>query len=62
MRTRRQPRTNEVRQTQDDRSVVIQLAELPRLSVNELKQKWQDLLGTPAPNNARAFLELRISW
>ncbi len=62
MRTRRQPQTNEVRQTQDDRSVVTQLAELPRLSVNELKQKWQALLGTPAPNNARAFLELRISW
>ena len=62
MRTRRQPQTNEVRQPQDDRSVVTQLAELPRLSVNELKQKWQALLGTPAPNNARAFLELRISW
>ena len=45
-----------------DEGVLVQLASLQRLSVNELKGKWLELLGTPAPNNARAFLELRISY
>jgi hypothetical protein len=45
-----------------DGSVVSQLTALQRLSVNELKEKWEALLGTPAPNNARAFLELRIGY
>ena len=45
-----------------DGSVVSQLTALQRMSVNELKEKWEALLGTPAPNNARAFLELRIGY
>jgi hypothetical protein len=45
-----------------DGAVLAQLAALQRLSVNELKAKWEDLFGTAAPNNARAFLELRIGY
>jgi hypothetical protein len=45
-----------------DQAVVAQLAALQRMSVNQLKEKWEALLGTPAPNNARAFLELRIGY
>jgi len=45
-----------------DGAVLAQLAAMQRLSVNELKVKWETLFGTPAPNNARAFLELRIGY
>ena len=45
-----------------DGAVLAQLAAMQRLSVNELKAKWETLFGTPAPNNARAFLELRIGY
>jgi hypothetical protein len=45
-----------------DEAVLAQLAAMQRLSVNELKAKWESLFGTPAPNNARAFLELRIGY
>jgi hypothetical protein len=45
-----------------DEVILARLAELQRLSVNQLKEKWEALLGTPAPNNARAFLELRIGY
>ena len=45
-----------------DGAVLAQLAAMQRLSVNELKTKWEALFGTPAPNNARAFLELRIGY
>ena len=45
-----------------DGAVLAQLAAMQRLSVNELKAKWEDLFGIPAPNNARAFLELRIGY
>ena len=44
-----------------DGSVLAQLAALKRLSVNELKAKWQDLFAAAAPNNSRAFLEVRIA-
>ena len=45
-----------------DGAVLAQLGDMQRLSVNELKAKWEALFGTPAPNNARAFLELRIGY
>ena len=45
-----------------DGTVLAHLAAMQRLSVNELKAKWEALFGTPAPNNARAFLELRIGY
>ena len=45
-----------------DGTVLAQLTALQRLSVNELKAKWEALFGTAAPNNARAFLELRIGY
>jgi hypothetical protein len=45
-----------------DGAVLAQLAAMQKLSVNELKAKWEALFGTPAPNNARAFLELRIGY
>ena len=45
-----------------DGAVLAQLAALQRLSVNELKAKWEQLFDKPAPNNARAFLELQIGY
>jgi hypothetical protein len=48
--------------TTTDEGVLVQLAALQHMSVNELKAKWETLLGTAAPNNARAFLELRIGY
>ena len=48
--------------TATDGVVLAQLAAMQRLSVVGLKAKWEDLFGTPAPNNARAFLELRIGY
>ena len=44
-----------------DGTVLAQLAALQRLSVNELKVKWEDLFASAAPNNSRAFLEVRIA-
>ena len=43
-----------------DASVVAQLAALRKMSVVELKQKWETLFGTPAPNNSRSYLEVRL--
>ena len=54
------PRPGESSET--DGAVLTQLVALQRLSVNELKAKWEALFGTAAPNNARAFLELRIGY
>ena len=54
------PRPGEDAQT--DGTVLAKLAVLQSMSVNELKAKWEDLFGTAAPNNARAFMELRIGY
>lgn len=43
-------------------SVIMQLAALKRMSVAELKTKWESLFGTPAPNNSRSHLELRLGY
>jgi hypothetical protein len=43
-----------------DASVVVQLAALRKMSVVELKQRWEALFGTPAPNNSRSYLEVRL--
>ena len=43
-------------------SVVMQLAALKRMTVVELKTKWESLFGTPAPNNSRSYLELRLGY
>lgn len=43
-----------------DASVVAQLAALQKMSVVELKQRWETLFGTPAPNNSRSYLEVRL--
>ncbi len=45
-----------------DASVVMQLAALKRMTVVELKTKWESLFGTPAPNNSRSYLELRLGY
>lgn len=45
-----------------DASVVIQLAALKRMTVVELKTKWESLFGAPAPNNSRSYLELRLGY
>jgi hypothetical protein len=43
-------------------SVVTPLAALKRMTVVELKTKWESLFGTPAPNNSRSYLELRLGY
>jgi hypothetical protein len=43
-----------------DASVVAQLTALRKMSVVELKQRWEMLFGTPAPNNSRSYLEVRL--
>ena len=45
-----------------DASVVAQLAALKRMTVVELKAKWESLFGSPAPNNSRSYLELRLGY
>ena len=45
-----------------DQTVLSRLAALKTLSVKELKAEWEKLIGTAAPNNSRAFLELRIAY
>src|SRR5690606_21024963 len=45
-----------------DTSVLARLAALKRMSVKELKLEWEALFDTPAPNNSRGNLELRLSW
>lgn len=42
--------------------VLARLAALKRMSVKELKLEWEALFDTPAPNNSRGNLELRLSW
>jgi hypothetical protein len=44
----------------NDASVVAQLTALRKMSVVELKQRWEALFGTPAPNNSRSYLEVRL--
>lgn len=43
-----------------DASVLAQLTDLKRMTVSELKSKWEALFATTAPNNSRGYLELRI--
>jgi hypothetical protein len=38
------------------------LAAMKAMSVVELKAQWQSLIGTPAPNNSRQFLEHRLAY
>jgi hypothetical protein len=45
-----------------DQTVLSRLAALKAMSVKDLKAEWEKLLGTSAPNNSRAFLELRIAY
>ena len=45
-----------------DASVIMQLAALKRMTVVELKTKWESLFGSPAPNNSRSYLELRLGY
>jgi len=43
-----------------DASVLAQLSTLGRMTVPELKAKWESLFGSPAPNNSRNYLEFRL--
>ncbi|WP_082520642.1 DUF2924 domain-containing protein [Rhizobium sp. Root482] len=45
-----------------DASVIAQLAAIKRMTVVELKTKWESLFGAPAPNNSRSYLELRLGY
>lgn len=45
-----------------DSSVLAQFAALKHMTVVELKTKWESLFGTPAPNNSRSYLELRLGY
>jgi hypothetical protein len=42
--------------------VLAQLMALKRMSVGEMKARWEALFAAPAPNNSRGYLELRIGW
>ncbi len=44
-----------------DQTVLSRLAALKAMSVKDLKLEWERLIGSAAPNNSRAFLELRIA-
>lgn len=44
-----------------DRSVLRQLAELPRLPMSELKAKWQELIGPNPPQYNREVLVSRLA-
>ena len=46
----------------DNTQVLARLAALKDMTVVELKAQWQALIGTPAPNNSRSFLEQRIAY
>ena len=60
--TKKKPEAEAVRMNAgpSDASVVAQLAALRKMSVVELKQRWEALFGTPAPNNSRSYLEVRL--
>jgi hypothetical protein len=45
-----------------DVSVIAQLAALKQMTVVELKAKWAAVFDAPAPNNSRAYLELRLGY
>ena len=45
-----------------DQSVLSRLASLKTMSVNELKEEWERLFATGAPNNSRSYLEIRLSY
>jgi hypothetical protein len=45
-----------------DPNVLAQLAALKHMTVIELKTKWESLYCTPAPNNSRSYLELRLGY
>lgn len=45
-----------------DTPVLVRLAALKRMSVKELKAEWEALFATPAPNNSRGYLELRLGY
>ena len=45
-----------------DQTVLSRLAALKAMSVNELKEEWERLFATGAPNNSRSYLEIRIAY
>ncbi len=45
-----------------DTPVLARLAALKRMSVRDLKAEWEALFATPAPNNSRGYLEMRLAW
>ena len=53
---------NQTMTVEDNTQVLARLAALKARTVGELKTEWQALIGTPAPNNSRSFLEQRIAY
>ncbi len=45
-----------------DKTVLSRLAALKTMSVNELKEEWERLFASGAPNNSRSYLEIRIAY
>lgn len=45
-----------------DASVLARLGALKTMSVNDLKAQWRSLFAADAPNNSRAFLEMRLAY
>ena len=53
---------NQTMKVDDNTQVLARLAALKAMTVGELKTEWQALIGTPAPNNSRSFLEQRMAY
>lgn len=43
-------------------SVTAQLAELKRLPIGDLKQKWRDLMGSEPSAHSRVYIESRLTY
>ena len=60
--TKRAGSTQNQHENTADKPVLARLAALKRMSVKELKAEWEALFASPAPNNSRGYLELRLAW
>ena len=49
-------------QNDDSGQVLGRLAALKAMTVRELKAEWQNLMGTPAPNNSHTYLQQRLAY
>ena len=53
---------NSIRKQPEDLSVVRQINDLQRMSMNELRKKWNDLFGTDPGRLGRSYLIRRLAY